>query len=90
MHCIWYVVRQTGTLFEAHPKRQLVMEKVINETQPESHKKKLGDLCRSRWVQRLNALETSQKLHPSVIACMAFVIKVQKSGHHADSILARC
>ena len=34
---------------------------------PESRNNKLGDLCRSRWVQRPNARETIQKLHK---ACM--------------------
>ena len=31
-YIIWYVVRRTGTFFEAHPKRQLALEKAINET----------------------------------------------------------
>ena len=64
------VVRWTGTFFAVHPKRQLLLEKAINKTQPESNKKKLGDLSRTRWVQRLDNLETFQMLHPLIVASM--------------------
>ena len=71
--------------------RQLVLEKAINETQPESHKKKLGDLCRTRWVHRQNALtlETFQKLHPSVVACMETICHKGPKVWSSCRLLAR-
>lgn len=80
------VVRRAGTFFDAHPKRQLALEKAINETQPAANKKKLGDLCRTRWVQRLDALEAFQQLHSSVVACMESICEAGPRYWSTDSV----
>lgn len=43
--------------FAVPPKRQRVLEQAIAETQPSSKVQKLKDLCRTRWVQRIDALQ---------------------------------
>ena len=53
--------------FAAHPKRQTAL---IAETKPESSITKLKDLCRTRWIQRIDALQVFQSLHISVVSCM--------------------
>ena len=80
------VVRRAGTFFDAHPKRQLALEKAINETQPAANKKKLGDLCRTRWVQRLDALAIFQQLHSSVVACMESICEAGPRYWSTDSL----
>ena len=57
------VVRRVDTFFDSHPNRQLAMEMNIDSIEPEANMKKLADLCRTRWVQRLDVLQTFQKTH---------------------------
>ena len=64
------VVNQVSIFFSAHPKRQKKLEEVIENTQPESSVHKLKDLCRTRWIERIDALNRFQQLHSSLVACM--------------------
>ena len=64
------VVDRVSVVFAAHPKRQRALEKSIAETQPESTVFKLKDLCRTRWIQRIDALQIFQSLHISIVSCM--------------------
>ena len=45
-----------ANLFNDSPKRQRCLEKVMSLGQPESQKTKIRDLCRTRWVERHEAL----------------------------------
>ena len=47
------VVDRAATYIGGHHKPQQALEKAINDTQPQSTKNKLYDLCRTRRVQRL-------------------------------------
>ena len=64
------VVDRVYVFFAAHPKRQTALEKAIAETKPESSITKLKDLCRTRWIQRIDALQVFQSRHVSVVSCM--------------------
>ena len=64
------VVDRVYVYFAAHPKRQTALENAIAETKPESSITKLKDLCRTRWIQRIDALQVFQSLHVSVVSCM--------------------
>ena len=80
------VVRRAGTFFYSHPKRQLALEKAIDKTEPEAKRKKLGDLCRTRWVQRLDALQTFQNMHLSVVTCMESICEEGPGKWSTDSL----
>ena len=80
------VVRHAGTYFDAHPKRQSAFKTVIDDLQPEYSKTKLGDLCRTRWVQRFDALDTFQEFHPSVVACMEKIGDAGPKNWSTDSL----
>ena len=56
--------------FYVHPKRQQQIESAIEESQPESRQRKVKDLSRTRWIARLEALETLCTLYPSLVLCM--------------------
>ena len=64
------VIEKVYQFFAVHPKRQRAFEHAIAETQPSSKVQKLKDLCRTRWVQRIDALQVFQSLHLSVVTCM--------------------
>lgn len=60
-------VTELANFFNFSPKRQSVLEKKIEELCPESKVFKLKDLCRTRWVERLDALDTIQALIEPVV-----------------------
>ena len=64
------VLNKVWTFFSSHPKRQRKLEEAINATQPESKIQKLKDLCRTRWIQQIDALNGFQALYPSIVHCM--------------------
>lgn len=80
------VVDRVSTFFSAHPKRQRALESTIAENQPESAVSKLEDLCHTRWVQRIDALNVFHSLRPSIVACMETICSDGQSQWTADSI----
>lgn len=65
----------TGTLqaiyvFFKTPKRQNVLKKTIDEIAPENKKKKLKDLCPTRWVERHESVMVFLELFDSVIEAL--------------------
>ena len=64
------IVDKVSLFFSAHPKRQRALEKSITETKPGSNVTKLKDLCRTRWIQRIDALHIFESLHSSIVNCM--------------------
>ena len=63
------VVNRVSIFFSAHPKRQRKLEEAIDQTQAGSAVRKLKDLCRTRWVERIDALDRFKKLHSSLVSC---------------------
>ena len=51
------VVKRLSIFFSAHPKHQKKLEEAIQNAQPESNVVKLKDLCRTRWIERIDALD---------------------------------
>ena len=60
------VVGRVFQFFAAHPKRQRALKKAKADTQPASTVHKLKDLCCTRWVQHIDAMEV---LLPSSVHC---------------------
>ena len=58
-----------STVFFAHPKHQRMLEESISTIQPSSTVHKLKDLCRTKWIERIDALERFKDLHPSIVSC---------------------
>ena len=80
------VMDRVSVFFAAHPKRQRALEKSIAETQPESTISKLKDLCRTRWIQRIDALHIFQSLHTSIVSCMEGICSDGPSLWSSDSL----
>ena len=73
-------------VFSAHPKRQTALEKAISDSQPDSTVHKLKDMCRTRWVQRIDALQVFQSLHISTVTCMENICNDGPRKWSADSL----
>ena len=80
------IVNRVSTFFFAHPKRQRKLEEAIETTQPESSVRKLKDLCRTRWIERIDALQRFQQLLPSVVACMESIASEGLRAWSSDSV----
>lgn len=61
------VIERVYQLFAAHPKRQTALEKAISDTQPTSKVHKLKDMCRTRRVQRIDAIQVFKSLHQCTV-----------------------
>ena len=72
-------VRRVYNFLAAYPKCQRALEKAISDCQPSSTAHKLKDMCRTRWVQRIDAIEIFMPLHQSIVGCMESIC-------NADSI----
>ena len=63
------VNRLSAFFIFAHPKRQKKLEEAIHNAQPESKVTKLKSLCRTRWIECIDALDQVKRLHSSSVAC---------------------
>ena len=63
------IVGKVYFFFDALPKRQKKLEDAIIDT-PSSTISKLKDLCRTHWVQRLDAFSVFSTLYQSVLVCL--------------------
>ena len=65
------------SIFFAHPKHQKKLEEAIQNTQSESNMLKLKDLCRTRLIKRIDALNRIKKLYPPLLLVLiTFQLKV--------------
>ena len=76
--------------FFAHPKRQKKVEEAIQNTQPESNVLKLKDLCRTRWVERIDALDRVKRLHSSIVACFESISDEGSCLCYSDAVTDAC
>ena len=84
------IVSRISIFFSAHPKRQRKLEEAIDTTQPEFSVRKLKDLCRTRWIEQIDAIDRFQTLHPSIVACMESISSEGSSKWSLDSLTDSC
>ena len=62
IHNMIGVGKRLSIFFFAHPKHQKKLEQAIQNTQPELNVVKLKYLCRTRWIERIYALNRTETL----------------------------
>lgn len=60
-------VKEISYFFNLSSTRQNVLESSIIEHCPDSRRHKLKDVCRTRWVERIDGLNIFQQLFPSIV-----------------------
>ena len=80
------VVTRVAVFFDSHPKRQKALEAALNDADEEPDTSKVKDLCRTRWVQRLDALESFLALHPMLVVCFNAILDEGPQAWSRDSI----
>ena len=69
------IVGSVSRFFNNSPKRQLALEKWINEVLPtEEKRRKLKDLCRTQWVERHEAYEVFIDLFLPLVSCLEDIV----------------
>ena len=80
------VVNKVSIYFFAHPKHQRKLEESICSTQPSSTVHKLKHLCRTRWIERIHALERFKDLHSSIVSCFESISSEGSALWSSDSL----
>ena len=80
------IVKRLSLFFSAHPKCQKKLKEAIQNAQPESKVLKLKDLCRTRWIERIDALDRVKKIHYSLVVCFESISTEGSSLWSADSV----
>ena len=70
------VVGRVHQFFPAHLKRQKAFEKAVSERQPSSTSQTLKDMCRTRWIQRIDAADVFKRLCLSIVDCLENICDV--------------
>lgn len=77
---------ELSRMFSFSSKKQELLTETIKETCPSEKKTKLLDVCKTRWVQRLQVMETFSDLYEPVVLTLE-KIKDNFGGHwNADSV----
>ena len=71
--------------FNNSPKRQILLEEWIESTQPEENRKKLKELCRTRWVERHEAFEVFSDLFLPVFCCFEAIVYSSSSNWNRET-----
>ena len=66
-------VRTTSDFFNNSPKRSALLISKVKELLPNSHHTHLIDVCRTRWVARIDGLAVMIELYPAVIASLEVI-----------------
>ena len=63
-------ISEIAKFFNYSPKRQRFFEHIIDSVLPNEKRVKLKDLCRTRWVQRIDSYLVFYDLYPAIIKAM--------------------
>ena len=72
-------------IFYVHPKRHQKLEDAIDKCLPQCKQKKIKHLSRTRWIARLETLDTQCYLHPAAVECMEMVLN-NSASWSAESV----
>ena len=77
------IVKEVSDFFNYSPKRQEALLSMIQETMPEEKRSKLTDVCRTRWIERIEGLDDFLELYPAVVRTLE-MIKINENKKWND------
>ena len=76
--------------FNYSPKRQLCLDKWITDTLPtEEKRRKLKELCKTRWVERYDSYEVFIDLFVPIACCLEEIANSSNAIGHARTMMGR-
>lgn len=70
LHNVIGIINELYLFFQLSPKRQRYLEFVLQVYAPKQKVKKLKGLCKTRWVERHDCLETLVLLYKYIVTCL--------------------
>ena len=84
------IASSVAAFFNNSPKRQLALQQHITDLHQEHSelpkRKKLKDLCRTRWVERHDAFEAFTELYEAVVSCMEEITESSATAWNQETI----
>ena len=74
--------RELYSFFDNSPKRQSFMEIVIDAHSPDNKKRKLKNLCKTRWVERHATFETIFDLYEFIVITLDQICEPKDDGRY--------
>lgn len=71
---------EISRFFSYSPKRQALLAEMIKSISPEEKKSKLKDVCKTRWVERIDALSVTQDLFHPLAATLSAISNNEGRG----------
>ena len=71
--------------FNNSPKRQLALEKWIDSVLPEERRRKLKEMCRTRWIERHEAFEVFIDLFLPTVSCLEDIVHAPPSKWNRET-----
>ncbi len=69
------LINEVHLFFHLSPKRQRFLEAILEKYAPESRVKKLKGLCKTRWTERHDCLETFRALYEYIFTCVHAMVQ---------------
>ena len=77
-------ISELSRFFAFSPKRQAMFESVIEKSNTVISAQKLKDVCRTRWIERIEAYETFFSLFPSLIMVLQAMVCSSAHGQFGE------
>ena len=79
------VISEIAKFFNYSPKRQHFFEYIISQNSVDSNISKLNNLCKTRWIERIDAYATFFELYPSTISTLQSISSQNDSNWSWDT-----
>ena len=73
--------------FEYSPKKEALLVQKVKDVYPESRRHKLLDVCKTRWIQRIDGLEVFLELYEAIVAILETIKENADRSWNADSMM---
>ena len=78
-------IKAISYFFNLSPKRQEHLEKVIKENFPEVTRKKLLDVCRTRWLERIDGVDLFEDLFLAILMTLEEIFFNLEGKYNKDT-----
>ena len=78
-------IKAISYFFNLSPKRQEHLEKVIKENFPEVARKKLLDVCRTRWLERIDGVDLFEDLFLAILMTLEEIFFNLEDKYNKDT-----
>ena len=72
--------------FEYSPKKEALLVQKVKDVCPESRRHKLLDVCKTRWIQRIDGLEVFLELYEAIVTMLETIKANADRSWNADSM----